>query len=160
MGVVNWHNLCRINLELSNKTHWGLLGGTSGKEPACQCRRHKGRAFDPWVGKIPWRRAWQSTPVFLPGECPWTEEPSRLQSIGSQRLRYDWSDLAQHIHPAEVLQVCFVRTNQWIFWFVLWLLHWLAFISLSFTLEFWIIISKVGPGFTYLKNLHSWEFNF
>ena len=24
--------------------------------------------FDPWVGKIPWRRAWQHTPVFLPGE--------------------------------------------------------------------------------------------
>ena len=33
-------------------------------------------------GKIPWRRAWQPTPVFLPGECPWTEEPGRLQSIG------------------------------------------------------------------------------
>ena len=25
--------------------------------------------FDPWVGKIPWRRAWQATPVFLPGEA-------------------------------------------------------------------------------------------
>ena len=31
--------------------------------------------FDPWVGKIPWRRAWQPTPVFLPGESLWTEEP-------------------------------------------------------------------------------------
>ena len=40
----------------------GFLGGASGKEPACQCR------FDPWVGKTPWRRAWQSTPVFLPRE--------------------------------------------------------------------------------------------
>ena len=30
-----------------------------------QCRRPR---FDPWVGKIPWRRAWQPTPVFLPGE--------------------------------------------------------------------------------------------
>ena len=28
-------------------------------------RRHR---FDPWVRKIPWRRAWQSAPVFLPGE--------------------------------------------------------------------------------------------
>ena len=28
-------------------------GGTSGKEPACQCRRHKRFRFDPWVGKIP-----------------------------------------------------------------------------------------------------------
>ena len=41
-------------------------GGTRGKEPACQCSRHKRHGFDPWVGKIPWRRAWQLTPVFLP----------------------------------------------------------------------------------------------
>ena len=40
----------------------------SGKESACQCRRCKRRRFDPWVGKIPQRRKWQSTPVFLPGE--------------------------------------------------------------------------------------------
>ena len=44
-----------------------MTGGTSGKEPACQDRRHKRGGFDPWVGKIPWRRAWQPTPVFLPG---------------------------------------------------------------------------------------------
>ena len=43
----------------------GFPGGTSGKEPACQCRRHKRPGFDPWVRKIPWRRAWQPTPVFL-----------------------------------------------------------------------------------------------
>jgi len=42
-------------------------GGASGKEPAWQCRRCKRRGFDPWVRKIPWRRAWQLTPVFLPG---------------------------------------------------------------------------------------------
>ena len=30
-----------------------------------QCRRHKRHRFDPWVGKIPWRRIWQPTPVFL-----------------------------------------------------------------------------------------------
>ena len=45
-----------------------IPGGTSGKEPACQCRRHKSCRFDPWVGKIPWRRKWQPTPVFLPEE--------------------------------------------------------------------------------------------
>ena len=33
-----------------------------------QCRRLKRRRFNPWVGKVPWRRAWQFTPVFLPGE--------------------------------------------------------------------------------------------
>ena len=45
--------------------------------------------FDPWVGKIPWRRAWQPTPVFLPGESPWSEEPGGLQSIESQRVGQD-----------------------------------------------------------------------
>ena len=46
----------------------GFPGGTSGKEPTWKCQRHKRRVFDPWVGKIPWRRAWQPTPVFLPGK--------------------------------------------------------------------------------------------
>ena len=41
------------------------------------------------VGKIPWRRAWQPTPIFLPGEFPWTQEPGRLRSMGSQRVRHD-----------------------------------------------------------------------
>ena len=43
----------------------GISRWLSGKESACQCRRC---AFDPWVGKIPWRRKCQPTPVFLPGK--------------------------------------------------------------------------------------------
>ena len=46
----------------------GFPGGTSGKESACQCRRHRRCMINPWVGKIPWRRVWQPTPVLLPGE--------------------------------------------------------------------------------------------
>ena len=46
----------------------GLPDGTSSEETACQHRRHKRLGFGPWVGKIPWRRAWQPTPVSLPGE--------------------------------------------------------------------------------------------
>ena len=46
----------------------GFPGAASGKELACQCRRSKRHRFDPWVGKIPWRRKWQPTPVFLSGE--------------------------------------------------------------------------------------------
>ena len=42
--------------------------GTSRKEPSCQCRIHYRCGFDLWVRKFPWRRAWQPTPVFLPGE--------------------------------------------------------------------------------------------
>ena len=42
--------------------------GSDSKEPACQYRRCKRCTFNPWVGKIPWRRARQPTTVFLPGE--------------------------------------------------------------------------------------------
>ena len=48
-------------------------------------------------------RKWQSTPVFLPGESPWTEEPGGLQSIGSHRVRHDWGDLAPTHLPAPCL---------------------------------------------------------
>ena len=64
---------------------WGFPGGTSDKESACQCRGHKRHRFAPWVGKISWRRAWRPTPVFLPGEFPWTEEPGRLQFTELQK---------------------------------------------------------------------------
>ena len=43
----------------------------------------------PRVGKIPWRRAWQPTLVFLFGESQWTDEPGGLQSMGSQRVGHD-----------------------------------------------------------------------
>ena len=46
----------------------GFPGGANSKEPAYQFRGQKRCRFDPWVGKIPWRRKWQPTPVFLPGE--------------------------------------------------------------------------------------------
>ena len=49
----------------------------------------RGAGFDSWVGKIPWGRAWQPTPVFLPGESPWTEEPGVLWSMWSQRVRHN-----------------------------------------------------------------------
>ena len=44
---------------------WGFPGGSDGKDSACNVRRP---GFDPWVGKITWRRKWQPTPVLLPGE--------------------------------------------------------------------------------------------
>ena len=47
-----------------------------------------------------WRK-WQPTPVFLPGESPWKEEPGGLQSMGSQRVRYDWA--TKHTHTQKML---------------------------------------------------------
>ena len=71
--------------------------GSSTEEAACQCRRHKRCGFDPWVGKIPLRRAWQPTPVFLPVGFPWTEEPDGLQPWG--RKESDTTEATQHAFP-------------------------------------------------------------
>ena len=48
---------------------YGFSGGSSGKERVCQCRRCKRRGFDPSVEKIPWRRVWQPTLIFIHGLC-------------------------------------------------------------------------------------------
>ena len=78
LGSPNTSHLKYLSLAFTkNKTKQNKTGfpcGASGKEPACQCRHkrhkrtHKRHGFNPWVGKIPWRRKWQPTPVFLPGE--------------------------------------------------------------------------------------------
>ena len=53
----------------SSEIHWlshveDFSGGASGKAPSCQCRRHNRCGFHPWIQRIPWRRAWQPTPVL------------------------------------------------------------------------------------------------
>ena len=65
-------------------------GGASGKESACQCRWHKRHGFNPRVGKIPWRRTWLPSPVFLPGEASYALRTGRLQPVGLKRVRHDW----------------------------------------------------------------------
>ena len=74
--------------------YMGSPGGTSGKEPACQWRRHKRCRFKPWVRKIPWRRAWQPTLVILSGE---SHGQRSLEDCGPQgrRVRHDRSKLAR-----------------------------------------------------------------
>ena len=49
----------------SGNVQRGFPGGVSGEELACQRRRHKRHRFDSWVGKMPWRKKQQPTPVFL-----------------------------------------------------------------------------------------------
>ena len=68
----------------------GFLGASYGKESSCSAE------FDPWVGKIPWRRAWQPTPVFLPGEShgqrslvgcsPWGRKELHTAERQAQRI--------------------------------------------------------------------------
>ena len=64
-------------------------GNSAGKKKiSLQCRRP---GFDPWVGKIPWRRKEQPPSLFLPEESPWTEEPGGLQSMGLQKVGHNWA---------------------------------------------------------------------
>ena len=77
--------ICRQNTNISHKQRRGFPG-TQCKEPACQCRRH---GFNLWVRRIPRRRKWQPTTVFLPGKSQWTEKPGRLKAMGSQRAEHN-----------------------------------------------------------------------
>ena len=67
--------------------------------------------FDPWLGKIPWRRAWQPTPVFLPGRSPWTKKPGRLQFMGSKRVRHDW--VTKHSVPLTQWTWIWANSKRW-----------------------------------------------
>ena len=66
-----------------------IPGGARGKEPICQCRRHKKHGFDPWVGKAPLEESLATCSSILAWRIPWTKEPGGLQSIGSQRVRHN-----------------------------------------------------------------------
>jgi len=59
----DWSNSAR---KQASKVTWASQ--VAGKEPTCQCRRHKRCGFNLLVGKFPWRRAWQPTPVIFLGE--------------------------------------------------------------------------------------------
>ena len=59
------------------------------KEPTCQCRRHKRRRLDSWVGKITWKRAGQPTPVFLAGESHGQRILADYSPWGCKRVRQD-----------------------------------------------------------------------
>ena len=60
-----------------------------GKEPTCQCRRHKRQGFDHWVRRISWRTAWQFTPVFLFGESHGQRSLAGYSPRGHQRVRHN-----------------------------------------------------------------------
>ena len=73
----------------------GFSGGASSQEPACQCRRHKRCGFNPWVQKIPWRRVWQPTRVFLPGKSHGQRSLEGYSPWGHQEL--DMTEAAQYV---------------------------------------------------------------
>ena len=99
------HEVAKSQTWLSNWTEldWfhfsGFPGGTIHKEPACQCRRHKRHGFD---GEM----ATHSS--ILGWRIPWTEEPGGLLSIGSHRVRCNWSDLAPSTSTIPISQCLYL----------------------------------------------------
>ena len=67
----------------------GLLGGTSGKEPSCQCRRHRDIDVIPGSGRSPVGGHDNALQYSCLEESPWTENPGGLQSMGLQEVRHD-----------------------------------------------------------------------
>ena len=68
-------------------------GGISGKNPPANAVDIKRCGFDPWVEKIPWRSAWQPTPVFLPGKSHGHRNLASYSPMGLQRVGYSISGL-------------------------------------------------------------------
>ena len=66
----------------------------SGKESTCWCRSRKRCRFDPWVGKVAWRRACQHTPVFLPGKF------HGQRGLGGRKAsdRTEWLSMHSHLY--------------------------------------------------------------
>ena len=87
----------------------GFPGGVIGKESTCQGRRCKRHGSNPWVQNIPWRRAWQPTPVLLSGKSQWSL--AGYSPRGSQKVGHDWAcPHALSDDPARRLEPCVPRS--------------------------------------------------
>ena len=75
-----------------HKPTMGFPGGVSGKEAVSQCRRRKRHRFNPWIGKILGRRAWQPTPVFFHGE---SHRQRSLAVIAKRLTQPNWLGMHQ-----------------------------------------------------------------
>ena len=100
----------------------GLPQWLSGKDSDYQCRSQSRGYFDPWVGRIPWRRAWPPTPIFLPGKSrgqrslvgcnPWgckewdTTEHACASMQGAGELGTVWACLGQTSGSPRLLSCC------------------------------------------------------
>ena len=82
----------------------GFPVGARGKEPAQQCRRHKRHGFFPWAGKIPWRRKWQPTPVFLPGESHGQRRLAGYSPWGGKELD---TEATSHERNRKIIMTCY-----------------------------------------------------
>ena len=86
------------------------FGSSVVKNPPAKCKRV---GFDPWVRKIPWRRKWQPTPVFLPGKSHGQRSLVGYSPWGHKRVGHNWATKQQWFKW--VFQ--HVATLSWAAWF-------------------------------------------
>ena len=90
--------------KILNFQHSGFPGGSVGKESTCNagdCLQYRRQEFDSWVGKIPWRRKWQPTSQFLPGESYGQRRLVGYRPWGRKEL--DMTEATQHACLREAL---------------------------------------------------------
>ena len=103
----------------SNKIEWltlsfGLRGITRGKEPPAKAEEIKRRELDLWVGKIFWRRKWQPTPVFLPGES--FGQRSLQVTFHSVAKSWTWlKQLSMHMKERKSHNLCDLQNLKYLF---------------------------------------------
>ena len=89
------HGVVKSRAWLSDLTYYCFPGALGVKNLPTSAGEKKRRRFDPLVRKIPWRREWQLTPVFLPGESHgWGAWWATVHGVTKNRTQL--SDLAQH----------------------------------------------------------------
>ena len=88
----------------------GFPGVASGNESSCQCRSDRSCRFNLWVGKIPWRMAWQPTPVFLLGESYRQRSPAGYSPWGHKES--DTTKMTSHTHTM-LATLKFLKTSTW-----------------------------------------------
>ena len=103
-------------------TRKGFPGSSSGKEPACQCRRLERRGFNPWVRKIPWRRKWQPAPVFLPGKSHGQRSLAGYSTWGCKE-----SDTTEHTHT-HIIRKDWLHVG-YVFFTLTFAFHWLCLLK-------------------------------
>ena len=107
---------------------WASPGGSAVKNLSAMQELQEMQGFSTWVRKIPWRRKWQPTPVFLLRESYGQRGLEGLQSMGSQRVGHDWSNVAFFL-PAlmEINYSYFLNRSDFFFLF--------GFFFISYTTE-------------------------
>ena len=125
-----------------------FAGGTVVKKLVCQCRRQRRSGFDPWVGKMPWRRKWQSTPVFLPGK---THEQRNLVGYSP----WGRKELVTCIFTAKVF-----------IWFLRWMAQcligyllgsWISSFETEFQMELGVCVARSLGGFSLFLKEYPWR---